>query len=100
MPPKTWKTSISALFLVIVHINTVCTYYALLSRVQLCRDYALFWGGTLGQNLLVGGTQTFLRTGATRRQKSGGEEAEQLQPSEEKEEESKSWRLGQGAQCT
>ena len=25
MPPKTWKTSISALFLVIVHINTVCT---------------------------------------------------------------------------
>ena len=63
VPPKTWKTSISALFLVIVHINTVCTYYALLSRVQLCRDYALFGGGTLGQNLLVGGTQTFLRTG-------------------------------------
>ena len=37
---------------------------------------------------------------ATRSQKSGGEEAEQLQPSEEKEEESKSWKLGQGAQCT
>ena len=48
VPPKTWKTSISALFLVIVHINTVCTYYALLSRVQLCRDYALFWGGHFG----------------------------------------------------
>ena len=48
VPPKTWKTSISALFLVIVHINTVCTYYALLSRVQLCRDYALFGGGHFG----------------------------------------------------
>ena len=37
---------------------------------------------------------------ATRRQKSGGEEAkreEQLQPSKEKEEKSKSWRSGQGA---
>ena len=48
MPPKTWKTSTSAFFLVIVHINTVCTYYALLSRVQLCRDYALFGGGHFG----------------------------------------------------
>ena len=63
MPPETWKTSISTLFLVMVHNNTVCTWLRNFVASSALSRLRAFWGGTLGQNLLVGGTQTFLRTG-------------------------------------
>jgi len=63
VPPETWKTSISALFLVMVHISTVCTWSRTFVASSALSRLRAFCGGTLGQNLLVGGTQTFLRTG-------------------------------------
>ena len=62
VPPETWKTSISALFLVMVQINTVCTLLRTFVASSALSRLRASWGGTLGQNLVVGGTQTFLRT--------------------------------------
>ena len=36
--------------------HSINLIYALWSRIQLCRDYALFWGALLAKNLVMGGT--------------------------------------------
>ena len=45
-----------------VHINTVCTWLRTFVASSALLWLRPFWGGTLGQHLLVGDTQTFLRT--------------------------------------
>ena len=45
-----------------VHINTVCTWLRTFVASSALSRLRASWGGTLGQNLVVGGTQTFLRT--------------------------------------
>ena len=46
-----------------VYINTVCTWLRTFVASSALSRLRTSWGGTLGPNLLVGGTQTFLRTG-------------------------------------